>query len=198
MSLAVYCAVTWMQDERAEIARGLRRRDPSVLDRLIEQYQHRLFRYLMYLAGDRALAEDLFQETWLRVLEHGQLYDGKSPFETWLFAIARHLLIDWLRHKSPASLDSLREPQEGGAAFEPVAAEASAYEVLAGREQEVQVAAAVAAVPAVYREVLMLRFQEDLKLEEIAAVVEAPLSTVKSRLYRGLGALKQQLGRSRA
>lgn len=198
MSLAVYCAATWMTDERAEIARGLRRRDPSVLDRLIEQYQHRLFRYLVYLAGNRSLAEDLFQETWLRVLERGRQYDGKSPFETWLFAIARHLLIDTLRRKSPTSLDLLRDPAEGAPLWEPPAADPSAYELLAGRQQEAYVAAAVAGVPAVYREVLMLRFQEDLKLEEIAAVVDAPVSTVKSRLYRGLNALKQQLERSRA
>src|SRR5574341_1803423 len=148
MNLAIYCAATWMTDERAEIARGLRRRDPSVLDRLIEQYQHRLFRYLVYLAGNRALAEDLFQETWLRVLERGRQYDGKSPFETWLFAIARHLLIDTLRRKSPASLEALREPQEGGTPFEPASAEASAFELAAGQEQEAQMAAAVAAVPA--------------------------------------------------
>lgn len=198
MSLAVYCAATWMTDERAEIARGLRRRDPSVLDRLIGQYQHRLFRYLMYLAGDRALAEDLFQETWLRVLERGRQYDGRSSFETWLFAIARHLLIDRLRRKSPTSLDALRDPEEGNDAFEPAAKEPSAYQVLAEREQEGRMAAAVATVPGVYREVLMLRFQEDLKLEEIAAVVQAPVSTVKSRLYRGLNALKLQLERSRA
>jgi RNA polymerase sigma-70 factor (ECF subfamily) len=198
MSLAVYCAVTWMTDERAEIARGLRRRDPSVLDRLIEQYQHRLFRYLVYLAGNRALAEDLFQETWLRVLERGRQYDGRSPFETWLFAIARHLFIDTLRRKSPASLDALLDPEEGVAPLEPPAADPSAYELVAGREQAAYVAAAVAGVPAVYREVLMLRFQEDLKLEEIAAVVDAPLATVKSRLYRGLNALKQRLERSRA
>ena len=197
MSLAVYCATTWMTDERAEIARGLRRRDPSVLDRLIEQYQHRLLRYLVYLAGNRSLAEDLFQETWLRVLERGRQYDGKSPFETWLFAIARHLLIDTLRRKSPASLDALREPGEAPP-LDPPAADPSAYEVLAEHEQKVQVAAAVAAVPAVYREVLMLRFQEDLALDEIAAVVGAPLSTVKSRLYRGLNSLRQQMERSQS
>ena len=196
MNLAIYCAATWMTDERAEIARGLRRRDPSVLDRLIEQYQHRLFRYLVYLAGNRALAEDLFQETWLRVLERGRQYDGKSPFETWLFAIARHLLIDTLRRKSPASLDALRDPGEGAPLWEPSAADPSAYELLAGREQQAQMAAAVAGVPAVYREVLMLRFQEDLGLDEIAAVVGAPLSTVKSRLYRGLSALRRQMERS--
>jgi len=198
MNLAIHFTATWMTDERAEIARGLRRRDPSVLDRLIEQYQHRLFRYLVYLAGNRALAEDLFQETWLRVLERGCQYDGKSPFETWLFAIARHLLIDTLRRKSPASLDALLDPEEGAPLWEPPATDPSAYELLAGREQQAQMAAAVAGVPAVYREVLMLRFQEDLKLEEISAVVGAPLATVKSRLYRGLSALRQQMERSQS
>jgi RNA polymerase sigma-70 factor (ECF subfamily) len=198
MSLAVYFATIWMMDERAEIARGLRRRDPSVLDRLIEQYQHRLFRYLVYLTGNRSLAEDLFQETWLRVLERGRQYDGKSPFETWLFAIARHLLIDTLRRKSPASLDALRDPEEGAAPLDPPALDPSAYELVAGREQEAHVAAAVAGVPAVYREVLMLRFQEDLSLVEIAALIGAPISTVKSRLYRGLNAMRQQMERSQA
>ena len=184
--------------ERKSIAAGLRRRDPALLDVLIEQYEYRLFRYLLYLAGNREIAEDLFQETWLRVLDRGDQYDGRASFETWLFAIARHLLIDTLRRKSPASLDALRDPEEGAGFLEPPATDASAFELLAGREQAAYVAAAVAGVPAVYREVLMLRFQEDLKLEEIAAVVGAPLATVKSRLYRGLNALKQQLGRSRA
>ncbi|HXZ27490.1 MAG TPA: sigma-70 family RNA polymerase sigma factor [Terriglobales bacterium] len=198
MSLAAYYAVTWMQDEATEIARGLRHRDPEVLDRLIEQYQHRLFRYLVYLTGNRTAAEDLFQETWVRVLERGRQYDGKSKFETWLFAIARHLLIDSLRRKSAASLDALRDPEEGTAPFEPAAEEPSAYEALAGREQEARVQVAIAQVPAVYREVLMLRFQEDLKLEEIADVVDAPVSTVKSRLYRGLEAIRQALQGGRA
>ena len=58
-----------MAQESTEIARGLRRCDPDLLDRLIEQYQHRLLRYLVYLTGRQELAEDLFQETWIRVLE---------------------------------------------------------------------------------------------------------------------------------
>lgn len=58
-----------MTEERQTIAAGLRRRDPELLDRLIEQHQQRLYRYLLFLTGDPALAEDLFQETWIRVLE---------------------------------------------------------------------------------------------------------------------------------
>src|SRR6266567_7767190 len=101
-----------MTDETKTIARGLRRRDPDLLDRLIEQYQYRLFRYLLYLTASRQNAEDLFQETWFRVLERGHQYDGSSRFETWLFAIARHLVIDWQRQARAKSLDALSEPGE--------------------------------------------------------------------------------------
>ena len=62
---------TLMRDEMKTIARGLQKRDPDLLDRLIEQYQYRLFRYLLYITGDKARAEDFFQETWIRVLERG-------------------------------------------------------------------------------------------------------------------------------
>ena len=70
--------VSAMADENTEIARGLRRRDPDLLDHLIEKYQHRLLRYLLYLTGRREIAEDFFQETWIRVLERGHQYDGKT------------------------------------------------------------------------------------------------------------------------
>ena len=90
---------TVMSDENLAIAQGLRRRDPELLDQLIERYQHRLYRYLFFLAGNAQLAEDLFQETWIRVLERGRQYNGKSKFESWLFTIARNLVIDWQRQK---------------------------------------------------------------------------------------------------
>src|SRR5450755_5166343 len=83
-----------MAQESTEIARGLRRRDPDLLDHLIEQYQHRLLRYLIYLSGNRELAEDIFQETWIRVLERGHQYDGRHEFSTWLYAVARNLTLD--------------------------------------------------------------------------------------------------------
>src|SRR5260370_40651398 len=103
---------TLMGDEAKSIARGLQRRDPDLLDRLIEQYQYRLFRYLVYVTGSRARAEEFFQETWIRVLERGHQYDGKSKFEAWLFAIARHLGIDWQRSKKVQSLDTWTDPDQ--------------------------------------------------------------------------------------
>jgi RNA polymerase sigma-70 factor, ECF subfamily len=77
-----------------------------MLDRLIEQYQYRLFRYLLYICGDRETAEDVFQETWIRVLKRGNQYDSRCKFETWLFAIARHLVIDLERRKKFRRLDT--------------------------------------------------------------------------------------------
>lgn len=182
-----------MEHEAQAIARGLRRRDPEVLDGLIERYHYRLFRYLLCLVGNRETTEDLFQETWLRVLEHGRQYDGKSRFEPWLFSIARHLVIDLQRRRQPRYADVLdgreeAEPPEPEAQGQP-----SALELVARREEHAWVGTALGRLPASYREVLMLRFQEDMTLEEIAQVAAAPLATVKSRLYRGLEAMRQLL-----
>ena len=179
-----------MSDDRKVLAEGLKRRDPELLDRLIEEYQYRLFRYLVYLTGSRERAEDFFQETWIRVLERGQQYDGRSKFEAWLFAIARHLVIDWQRSKKTQSLDSLMDPTEG-APLEIVAQdEPSPLHHVLGHEEKENMKASLSRIPAIYREVLLLRFQDELQIEEIAGVLTAPISTVKSRLYRGLEALR--------
>lgn len=178
-----------MRDDTKSLALGLKRRDPELLDALIEQYQYRLFRYLIYITGNRERAEDFFQETWIRVLERGHQYDGRSKFEAWLFSIARHLVIDWQRQKKAQSLDALTNPEEG-APMEFADAGASPLHLYLSQESEATVQASLEKLPTIYREVLLLRFQEELGLEEIATVLSAPLSTVKSRLYRGLEDLR--------
>jgi len=176
--------------ENVEIARGLRRRDPELLDRLIERYQHRLLRYLVFLTGNRDLAEDIFQETWIRVMERGRQYNGKSKFDTWLFAIARHLVIDWSRKKTTTSLEALQEQYGNEHSFDVPATGPSPFDAVTSSESRASVQAALRTLDSMHREVLVLRFHEELSLEEIATVTDAPLSTVKSRLYRGLAALK--------
>jgi RNA polymerase sigma-70 factor, ECF subfamily len=188
MNAAACYLINGMESETSAIARGLRRRDPDLLDRLIEQYQHRLLRYLIYLTSNRELAEDMFQETWIRVLERGHQYDPKYEFSTWLLSIARHLTVDYLRKKKPASLDGLLDEEEG-ISLDPPDLQPSAFEMVAQHEQAERISAALVGIPAEYREAIVLRFQEGLALEEISAVTGAPLGTVKSRLYRGLNAL---------
>jgi RNA polymerase sigma-70 factor, ECF subfamily len=184
-----------MERETEVLARALGRRDPDVIDLLIERYQYRLMRYLLSLAENRQGAEDLFQETWMRVLEQGHRYDGKSSFGPWLFRIARNLAIDRIRRRKHLvniqDLKELPDLEGNGERFESHGA--SPLEQASRMEEKECIAAALSSIPAGYREVLVLRFQEDMPLVEIAGIVEAPLSTVKSRLYRGLELLREML-----
>ena len=183
MSAAICYRVDGMEREAEEIARGLRRRDPEVLDRLIEQYQHRLLRYLVSVLHNQQTAEDVFQETWIRVLEQGRRYDPNHKFSTWLLTIARNLAIDHMRRKRPEALDDLPPGAE------PEVKEAGAFEIAVQHQQAELLGGALEQIPGEQRETIVLRFQEGMSLEEISAVTKAPLSTVKSRLYRGLEAM---------
>jgi RNA polymerase sigma-70 factor, ECF subfamily len=192
MAATAFSLLVPMETEEAQIASRLRRHDPDLLDSLIEQYQHRLLRYLLHLTRNRALAEDLFQETWLRVLEKGHLYDGRNRFVTWLLAIAHNVAIDHLRKRSPESLDEMQDADEN-VPFQPQAGGLSPLDGVLSREQHEQFEGALARVPPLFREVMVLRFQEQLRLEEIAKLVRIPVSTVKTRIYRGVMALRPAL-----
>ena len=186
--------VNSMEQETREIARGLRRRDPDLLDELIGRYQYRLPRYLWTLTGSREAAEDLFQETWIRVLERGHQYNPQWRFEAWLFSIARNLAIDLLRRRQPESLEGLLHPSDETKAREwPDRQSTTPFERVVAGEQAERVQGVLRRLPPEAREVLVLRFQEEMDLGEIAEVVKAPLSTVKSRLYRGLETFRNLL-----
>lgn len=190
---ATLAQVEQLRRESVAISRGLKRRDSGLIERLIEQYQHRLLRYLVFLTNHRETAEDIFQETWMRVLERGPQYDGRARFETWLFTIARNLVIDLSRKRKMSSLDALREPSDTAQPFEPVSDEHSPFEQCETRQEARRIAAALMRLDALQREALTLRFHEDMSLDEISRVTHAPLSTVKSRLYRGLAALRPHI-----
>nr|WP_179581550.1 RNA polymerase sigma factor [Edaphobacter lichenicola] len=187
-----------VSSENAAIAQGLKKQNPELLDALIELYQHRLLRYLLFLTGKREVAEDLFQETWMRVLLRGAQYNGKARFDTWLFTIARNLVIDLSRKRVMASLDEMGEGKEDERPFEVAMSGPSPLEQFQSRENCAEVGEVLLKLEPSYREVLVLRFYEELSLEEIATVTRAPLSTVKSRLYRGLAALKPEMEQLRS
>jgi RNA polymerase sigma-70 factor, ECF subfamily len=178
-----------MESDMQRIALGLRQRDVAVLETLVEQYQYRLVRYLVSLLGRRDGVDDLVQETWLRVLERGQSYDGRSRFEPWLFRVARNIALDDLRKRPMFSLDS---NEEDVVRSSPASSEPSPYTLAARTQDAERLAHSLQTLEPVYREVLVLRFQEDLSLQEISVIVGAPVSTVASRIYRGLATLRPQ------
>jgi RNA polymerase sigma-70 factor (ECF subfamily) len=140
---------------------------------------------LRRLVREPAAADDLFQQTWLNVVRQICRYDSRRSFDTWLFAIAHNAAMDLLRRKAGESLE------ESG--YHLAAAEPDALSVAMASERTAILATEMAGLSAPYREVLTLRFEEGMKLEEIAEVTRAPLSTVKSRVQRALETLREKM-----
>jgi RNA polymerase sigma-70 factor (ECF subfamily) len=133
---------------------------------------------------DRALAEDLAQEGFLRVYQRLNTYDPERRFSSWFFQVLRNVTIDYLRvNRVPtASLDELRE---GGRRVAAVDRESPSPEELAGRgELSSAISAALSRIRPDYREVVVLRYQEGFTQSEIAEILGLPAGTVKTYLHR--------------
>jgi len=184
----------------AELVAHFRRGEDAALTVLVERYSPRLHRYLARWVSEAVLAEDLLQDTWLRVVERLASYDARQPFVVWLFAIGRHRAIDSLRRRlrerRGLGLPAEDFETEEGERLDPLerlpAATPSPLERAADAALARRVDRAFRLLPPHYREALTLRFHEDLALEEIARLLRLPLSTVKTRVQRGLALLRQR------
>jgi RNA polymerase sigma-70 factor, ECF subfamily len=172
--------------DRDDAAR-LRRGDTAGLAGLMGRHQDRLFRYLLRLVGDEAVAEDTFQQTWVQVAERIGRYDASRPFAPWLFTVARNLALDHLRRRRPERLDEVDEPAA------PAGVESDPLAHAVARERTGRVGAALAALAPFDREVLSLRFEEDLALPQLAQALGVPVPTAKARLYRALARLRERM-----
>jgi RNA polymerase sigma-70 factor (ECF subfamily) len=178
----------------ADVVR-LRRGDLNALSELITRYQNRLYRYLLRIVRHPAEAEDLFQQTWLKVVEKIRSFDASRNFDAWLFTLARNLAIDHLRRIRPQSLD---EPLANSWHSETVAdripcKDHTPLDHALAAERRTEISEAMAGLTMMYREVLTLRFEDEMKIEEIAQVTAVPVSTVKARLRRSLEQLRYAL-----
>ena len=153
--------------------------DASAADALVQRYQHTLFSFLYRLTLNTADTEDLFQETWLRLLRYRNTFRIGSKFSTWLFQIAVNCTRDLLSHKMPAV------PVKDDMA---VSAADITDQPLENRDN---VAAIVEHLPLPQREVLVLKYFHDMKETEIAALLEIPLGTVKSRLHNAMACVRR-------
>jgi RNA polymerase sigma-70 factor (ECF subfamily) len=174
-----------------DVAR-LRRGDLEALSELIVRYQNRLYRYLLRIVGRPAEAEDLFQQTWLKVVDKIGSFDPGRNFDAWLFALARNLAIDHLRQIRPQSLDEpLADSEFGETVADRIpSGEHSPFGRALMAERRTQIGELITALPIIYREVLALRFEEEMKIEEIAQVTGMSISTVKVRLRGSLAQLR--------
>jgi RNA polymerase sigma-70 factor, ECF subfamily len=180
-----------------EILRSACQGDEDAITLLVNRHSPRLFRFLCRLIGDPAAAEDLVQDTWLRVIESLDKYDPQHAFSVWILTIARNLATDALRKKGRQGTRVEAHALEDGTETDPVDLvpdnAPSVLEQLSDEDLQQRVATGLAGLPIHYREVLLLRFDEELKIEEVARALEIPLSTAKTRLHRGLAILRQRL-----
>jgi RNA polymerase sigma-70 factor (ECF subfamily) len=153
----------------------------------MQRHQDRLFRYLLRLTGDEAMAEDVFQQAWLQVAERIARYDAARPFGPWLFTVARNLALDQLRRIRPGRLDEAGElAAPAGTGDDPLARAVA-------MERSSRLLDAVGRLAPLDREVLSLRFEAELELKQLAQTLGVPVPTAKARLYRALARLRERL-----
>jgi RNA polymerase sigma-70 factor (ECF subfamily) len=181
----------------AELLEAARRGEGEAISRLVERYSLALLRYLKRMVVQQDLAEDLLQETWLKVVERLDRHQRRRPFLPWLFAIGRNCAIDFLRRRDRWPRFATTFSDEDGESAEPVdrlaSKEPSPLETMSERELQEQVALMIPLLPPKYREALTLRFEQEMALEEMAMVMNVPASTAKTRVHRGLNLLRRRL-----
>jgi RNA polymerase sigma-70 factor (ECF subfamily) len=156
---------------------------------LIARYERALLAFLRRATAGAPEAEDLFQETWIRVVRSAHTYDPTYRFSTWLFRIAWNQVRDhWRRRKSSPGVES-----ETGLSAHPAAAPSAEQAVLA-RERAALASALVQELPPRLAEAIGLRFFEELTEKEMAARLGVPAGTVKSRVHHGLKQLAVLMG----
>src|SRR5215510_4961770 len=143
--------------------------------------------------GTEEEARDICQEAFLRAYRALGSFKREARFSSWLYQIALNLCRDRLRRRRGRTMVSLDELDEGGAQLS--AAPPSALDLVETRDLQRIVAAAVAGLPEEQREVIVLKEYQGLTFLEIAEILDVPISTVKTRLYRGLGHLRERFVR---
>lgn len=142
---------------------------------LVERWTPTIYRFALRMVGDEQDASDLAQDTMLRVLNSLDRYDPSRPFSTWVFGIARNACIDEHRKRQHRRHEPVDEVAD---------ARASPLQDASREQRAEQLHAALAEIPPMYREVLVMYHFEHLKYAEIAEILGLPLGTVMNRIFR--------------
>lgn len=174
----------------------------AAMEVLLDRYERPLFNFMLRQLGDRARAEDLLQETFLRLVEHAGSFEGNARLRTWLFRIARNQCIDEGRrrvHRRHPSLDAAQGPDgEGATLYERLAEKGpTAERASVSNEVGVAMTRAVQELPDDQREVFVLRQVQQLSFKEIGEITGVSENTVKSRMRYALERLQAALSEYR-
>ena len=171
--------------------------DEKAYRELVELYQGQVFSVVLRMVRRREDAEDLTQETFVRMFRALDRYDPQRPFAAWLFTIASRLAIDHIRRRkvSPVSLTQRDPGSDEEYDIEVPDPGPTPDEVTSRTEEERRTEELIRSLPPHYRIVVMLRHQRDMAYEEIAEALHLPLGTVKARIHRAREILRTKLER---
>jgi RNA polymerase sigma-70 factor (ECF subfamily) len=173
--------------------------DNPAFQRLVERYQRELYHFLVRFLGDRAAAEDVFQETFLQVHQSGGQFDLARRFRPWLFTIAANKARDLMRSQARRPTSPLQaeispgEGDTGGQFIDLMAADIPAPSDAMSREElEAAVHDTVMGMPEHLREILLLSYFNQFPYKQIADILDIPLGTVKSRLHAAVASFGER------
>ena len=166
---------------------------------LVRRYERPVFSLIFRMVRNRETAEDLSQDTFVKVLNHIDRYSPEFKFSSWLFKIANNVAIDHLRKRQldVISMDGAAYANSSAeveaTSFDVAVRQESALEEMAAREMGSAIEAAIARLRPEYRSCIMLRHVEGRSYEEIAATLDLPLGTVKTYIHRARHELRRAL-----
>jgi RNA polymerase sigma-70 factor, ECF subfamily len=175
----------------------------SAFRELIRRYERPVFSLIFRMVRDRELAEDLSQDTFVKVLNHIDRYRPEFKLSSWLFKIANNVAIDHLRRRQLDTVSMSGSPHAEtteaieATSFDIVAQQESALAEMEARELGSAIEQAIAKLRPEYRSCIMLRHVEGRSYEEIAATLDLPLGTVKTYIHRARHELRRALGHLR-
>lgn len=168
--------------------------DAAAFDTVYDRNALPVWRFVQRSVHNSALADDLVQDVWLKLVRQAPDYQPRARFRTWLFTLAHHRLVDhWRSHKAHTSLDA--ETEDGASLADTLAAESGfgPERRVGSREQAQALLDALAALPNVQREAFLLQAEGDFSVADIAQATGVSLETAKSRLRYARARLRQTL-----
>jgi RNA polymerase sigma-70 factor, ECF subfamily len=169
--------------------------DQNAFGEIVELYKDKVFQLSYRMLGNRHEAEDIAQEAFLRAYVNIHRFNIDLKFSTWLYRIATNLCIDRIRKKKPDYyLDAEVAGTDGLTMYSQIPSNASLPEDdVESLELQDSIQKEISKLPEKYRAVIVLKYIEELSLNEISEILDLPLGTVKTRIHRGREALRKQL-----
>lgn len=176
--------------------RAFQRGEARAFELLVGRHRGPVFNFILRYTGQRARAEDLLQETWLKVVRSAQEYEPKAKFTTWLYTIARNLCVDSARKESHRQAQSLEASMDDARGLAEVLPTDGPMPDRAAHNVRLRplLQKALDSLPAEQREVFLLREYSGIAFKEIAGITGVPEPTVKSRMRYALEGLRRALG----